>query len=429
VYGLNSSNEFISVASYTEMGPNSEWAGITAGDFNNNGIDEIAAVSNQEGKFYVYKLNSLNQFVEIASDTGIGLNADWAGITSGNFDNDEADEIAAVSNQEGNFYVYKLNFLNQLVEIASYTGMGPNSDWRGICAGNFESDNADEIVAVRNFDNDFYIYNVDGSIFTRLGQEHFPVGFENNILGSGKCSNGTQDDLIIARNSDGDIGLFSINAPTTPVFMTDPVQESAPIESDLALQNQTVITDNVHFAANTITTGPAYTIENNAHMIFVSGNTITLQDGFHAKNGCEFYATVDPQLNNPPPLGKRSACANIISDQSQDLKDLDIKSTEQNGVDQEIPTQFSLSCNRPNPFNPITVIPYALPEARCVRLVIYNMMGQKVRTLVDETKEAGFWQVNWDCCDDRGQVLSSGVYICLIEAGEFVKTRKMVLLR
>jgi len=93
------------------------------------------------------------------------------------------------------------------------------------------------------------------------------------------------------------------------------------------------------------------------------------------------------------------------------------------------PTDFALRQNFPNPFNPTTIIQYALPKASQVRIEIYNVLGQRVRVLVDETQEPGYKTINWDGKDDAGNEASSGVYFCRIQAGSFVKSMKMTLLK
>jgi len=93
------------------------------------------------------------------------------------------------------------------------------------------------------------------------------------------------------------------------------------------------------------------------------------------------------------------------------------------------PEEFGLRQNYPNPFNPTTVIQYALPKASEVRIQIYNVLGQKVRNLVDEAQEPGYKMIHWDGKDDDGTEVSSGVYFYRIEAGDFVKNKKMTLLK
>ena len=94
-----------------------------------------------------------------------------------------------------------------------------------------------------------------------------------------------------------------------------------------------------------------------------------------------------------------------------------------------LPTEFVLADNSPNPFNPQTMIRYALPQAADVELTVYNVVGQPVRTLVAQHQHAGLYAVEWDATDDRGHRLSSGVYLYRLQAGEFREVKKMLLLK
>jgi len=98
-----------------------------------------------------------------------------------------------------------------------------------------------------------------------------------------------------------------------------------------------------------------------------------------------------------------------------------------------LPKAFALGQNYPNPFNPSTTIAYDIPEEQVhgaqVSLKIYNVRGQVVRTLVDNLKEPGHYVVQWNGMDEHGETVASGVYFYRIKAGEYVATRKMVLLK
>jgi len=94
-----------------------------------------------------------------------------------------------------------------------------------------------------------------------------------------------------------------------------------------------------------------------------------------------------------------------------------------------LPDQFALKQNVPNPFNPTTRIAFDLPQASEVRLDIYNILGQKVRTLVDQFMSAGTHEVMFDGHGDQNQILASGVYFYRIYAGEFRQSRKMTLVK
>ena len=94
-----------------------------------------------------------------------------------------------------------------------------------------------------------------------------------------------------------------------------------------------------------------------------------------------------------------------------------------------LPTTFDISQNYPNPFNPTTTIKYQLPQVSDVRLQIYNVLGQRVRTLVNARVEAGYHQVVWDGLNEQGSAVASGVYIYRFEAGDYQKTMKLMLLK
>ena len=98
-----------------------------------------------------------------------------------------------------------------------------------------------------------------------------------------------------------------------------------------------------------------------------------------------------------------------------------------------LPRKTSLSQNFPNPFNPTTLIRYQLSAGPgrpvAVTLVIYNILGQEVRTLVCGDQAPGYYAVRWDGDDDLGREVASGLYLCRLEAGECSLTRKLLLLR
>ena len=93
------------------------------------------------------------------------------------------------------------------------------------------------------------------------------------------------------------------------------------------------------------------------------------------------------------------------------------------------PTEFGLHKNYPNPFNPVTTISYDLAKDVYVELAVYNILGGKVITLVNGNQPAGSYQLEWDGRDSRGLIVSSGMYLLRINAGNYCKTNKMVFVR
>ena len=136
--------------------------------------------------------------------------------------------------------------------------------------------------------------------------------------------------------------------------------------------------------------------------------------GVESTDGFNFTITLsDGDLSEP-----------IVTEFSFNTED----NTGVNDENQISVTPAILSQNYPNPFNPFTEIQYQLPQGEKVSLKVYNILGRPVRTLVDAFKEAGVYTVRWDRKDEQGKRVSSGIYLYRFQAGDFVATRKMILM-
>ncbi len=100
------------------------------------------------------------------------------------------------------------------------------------------------------------------------------------------------------------------------------------------------------------------------------------------------------------------------------------QSTPVNSKTNKLPLSYSLMQNYPNPFNPVTRIEYSIPTEGYVSISIYNMLGEKVKQLVDETKSPGNYFIDWDASG-----FSSGIYFYNIKSGNYSESRKLTLLR
>jgi len=126
-----------------------------------------------------------------------------------------------------------------------------------------------------------------------------------------------------------------------------------------------------------------------------------------------------PVAENPNPFTVKRVLYGLMS-----FVDQIPTSNEPGIVSNEIPFEYKLSQNYPNPFNPSTKISYSIPVSELVSLKIYNVLGKEVRTLVNSKQDAGYYEVVLNAAD-----LSSGIYFYTITAGDFVETRRMVLLK
>ena len=98
-------------------------------------------------------------------------------------------------------------------------------------------------------------------------------------------------------------------------------------------------------------------------------------------------------------------------------------------LDETIPITFNLYDAYPNPFNPMTTLGYDLPEDGFVNITVYDMMGRKVKTLVNSLQTGGYKSVKWNAMDNQGHLVPAGAYLYKIEFSHFVVTRKMILLK
>ena len=94
-----------------------------------------------------------------------------------------------------------------------------------------------------------------------------------------------------------------------------------------------------------------------------------------------------------------------------------------------VPDEYAIHQNYPNPFNPVTTLRYDLPEQAFVNIQIYDMLGRKVRTIVNEQQNPGYKSVLWNAKDDYGTAVSAGLYIYQVQAGSFIQTKKMILVK
>ena len=165
-------------------------------------------------------------------------------------------------------------------------------------------------------------------------------------------------------------------------------------------------TNNYGFEIERKVGSPQSTVGNYEKIGFVNGNGNS--------NSPKDYSFVDSKVN----AGKYSYRLKQIDNDGQFEYSKTIE-VEMNGV-----TKFELSQNYPNPFNPTTSIRYAIDGRQFVSLKVFNLLGKEVATLVNENKEAGNYLVNFNA-----SYLSSGIYIYKLQAGEFIQTKKMTLIK
>ncbi|NUM79243.1 T9SS type A sorting domain-containing protein [bacterium] len=155
-----------------------------------------------------------------------------------------------------------------------------------------------------------------------------------------------------------------------------------------------------------------------------AGNSIIFKPGFKIKEGSNFRAYIDQSLNSATQHQiKNDYFLKSITD-----KNISNETVSKNNI-QVFPDKFDLHQNAPNPFNPTTSLRYSLKEKTKVRLTIYNILGHEVRLLINTVQDAGYKVITWDGKNNEGKELPSGIYIYRLEAGQFIKSKKMLLLK
>ncbi len=147
------------------------------------------------------------------------------------------------------------------------------------------------------------------------------------------------------------------------------------------------------------------------------------------REGIEYNATIFELIFTKTGIESDRIQVEITRAEVNDFKVLNLPTGVVSETNIHKPTAYALFQNYPNPFNPETRIDYQLPEKTNVTIEIFNLMAQKIRTILNREQAAGYHSVVWDCRDDSGKMMGSGVYLYRIKAGEFSKARKMLLMK
>ncbi|OVE80494.1 hypothetical protein BVY01_00145 [bacterium I07] len=289
------------------------------------------------------------------------------------------------------------------------------------------------------------IFLADGLYSPSSNGETFPLLIPSHITLSGASQNEVildpESDRIDVLHMDQTMGIGAENLTLTGGRRGIWCWDSSPNLSDLMItknRNGCIISENSRPKLSNVTikeNGPGYRgggiLFYNSTAIFDTEYRCSIFDN-EAAEGSDLYSgdsrIISVVVDTFTVLTPTEQHAFPLNKFRIDI--LHAKSTT--GVDESVkqfPTEYALRQNYPNPFNPHTTIRYQIPEAGHVAIEIFNMMGQRIRTLVEEDKVAGQYSVQWDGKDDTGQAVASGMYLYHIEAEGFTQSRKMLLMR
>ncbi len=200
----------------SSSGTGNGWVSICSGDFDGDGVAEIAAVRNVDGGFFIWKVKKVNTSYVLNSmlfNNSSGINNQWSAICAGDLNNDGKAELCAVRNSDGGIWIWKIvtnNGVSTLSSIVSNNSSGANNLWNGMSIGDFNKDGVKDLILHRDFDGAFFIYNLTGTALTNKAIEYFPVNQNLRVFTKGNLPGNTTDILINLRNADGDILLYEL---------------------------------------------------------------------------------------------------------------------------------------------------------------------------------------------------------------------------
>jgi len=340
---------------------------IYAGDFEGDGDKDLAVSCwDEEVCYYVYDLTGDTLFHPFdVNYTYSGYNP--YDVVSADFDGDNMDDLAVLSYIDTDIYTFK---------------SGGLFGWFSGAASNYHlvaSNGADQIsCADVNGDSKIDIIGAVGG-----GSGGYEI-----FLGNGDCSFGT--------------GSFTgYLRPASKLYVTDLDYDSDP---DIALADNSL--DSVFVVLND------------------GSGSFSSPTAFYAGgDGC-FILGIELNGDNYNDMVVAHTDLNTVS--------VLINGLYSDVVDDEsesLPKTFWLSDNFPNPFNPATTIEYGLPRRSHVKMGVYDIMGRRVRTLVDREEAAGWHMITWDGMNDDGESVATGIYFYRLIAGTNTETKKMLLLK
>lgn len=298
---------------------------------------------------------------------------------------------------------------------------------------------------------DWYEYKIGASIVvnndTLTGPIGQPVGnfaCGNPVLTKISYDDSTWDYFSIV-SATYDYNKFGLRF-TPPFYPARIIRLVTTVNSDDAF-DFTVQSDSGGLPTNRILAGPYRTNSNSINPVSSAILTIPGEDPPTIYTG-DFWVVINylPQSPTVPGIGvdsdqpysnrgmyyTRTSGWQTLGDNNLMITAYITDTTTISGNEQianKIPKSYELMQNYPNPFNPTTLINYQLPENQTVTLEIYNSLGEKIRTLVDETQAAGFHSVQWKGDNNYGNKVASGMYLYRITAGRFTSVKKMLLLK
>lgn len=387
-------------------------------DINNDGWQDLCVGNDRLTGNLLYRNDGDGTFTDISQSSGTDADMYAMGIAVGDYD-DDGDLDFYVSNSRAGNRFFKNNGDETFDEVAGQLGAVVFKDCWGVNFLDYDNDtDLDLFVSVSSSATDrsnVLLGNTNGSFSAVNG-----IGIEDALKSHGSAigdfdNNGYCDIAVVNASLDpaDSSNLFSL------------LKSSGGPNNWLKLELE-------GFWSNRDAVGSLVEVFIGGIRLVRSthcGISYLSQDSPVLLVGIGPAALIDSvAVHWPGPIFTRDVVYNITPNQTIHLLEGQgiVSDIEPRTV---IPASLELHQNFPNPFNPSTTIGFSLPQTEKIRLTVYNALGQKVRTLLDRTVNAGHHVVKWDGSDDLGNRVSSGLYVYRIAVRTGIRSRKMLLIR
>jgi len=390
-------------------------------DYNDDGYQDLFVANSDPFNGiainnFLYQNNGNGTFTKltegvVVNDSSISIGGSW-----GDYDNDGDFDLFVANWYSENNHLYQNKGDGTFTKITSGAIVNDGGSSVSGAWGDYDNDGDLDLYVTNDWNENNFLYSNNGDqTFTRITT--------GDIVNDGGRSNGaTWADY----NNDGYLDLFVPNG-------------QVPSQSNFLYRNNDLSNYNwINIrCVGTVSNASAIGTKVRAKAVIdsqdiwqlreASGHTgFNAQESFNVELGFGHAPVVDSLIFEWP-----SGLIDVYTDvdvnkfykATEDQGFEEIVTCIENGRERGLPEIFGLSQNYRNPFNSITQMKYALPENCYVKLTIYNTLGQRVTTLVDQRQPAGYKTVRWDASS-----FSSGIYFYRLQVGDFVQTRKMVLL-
>lgn len=412
----NGNDSFTDVSNSVGISSTGYGQTVVSGDINNDGLIDIYIGSyNTPNLLYIAELSNDSSivYIERAQEFGVDFVGDYMAASFADINNDSYLDLLVLGwDRNVPSYLLLNDSGESFIDISIASGF---NNYHGIDIALFDY-NHDEFIDVITGGNQFAEGNKI-SILINNGD----MTFNNIVSESGIIENDISRYFSVSDfNNDGraDILITSYNAPIKLY------KNNLDSKNWIAMKLRGIENNSLAIGAKVelIVNGVSQFREVNSN----SGNDTQLYFGLGNFN------LIDSVIVNWP-NGKQTVFENISSNKSVVLVEngeiiiLDGDETSLPGS--QSPNSFKLMQNYPNPFNPTTLIEYHLTDDSQINLTIYDILGKKINTIVNEYKQVGVHQIRWNGKNSEGHSVAGGIYFYKLQAGDFIQTRKMVLLK